>query len=189
MSYFQDRKNVDIYNKMMVGYDNSFIINEVKAVLPIGATLLELGIGTGIDLISLSKFYQVIGSDNSHHFINDFKKKCNLDIIMLDAVTVEINKKFDCIYSNKVLQHLTKEDFIKSLINQSKHLNGNGLIFATLWVGDYKEEFEMDGQLRFVYYNENILRQIIPKELTIRKFIYYSEFEEKDSLLLVLQSK
>ncbi len=189
MEYFKNRKNVDLYTQMISGYDNSFIIEKVKKILPKGSSLLELGMGTGIDLIKLSDTYDVLGSDSSSFFVDDFKKKSEIEVMVLDAVDININRSFDCIYSNKVLQHLSKDDFLKSLKSQYKHLSKKGIIFATLWAGEYREEFEFEGALRFVYYEEAILKKLIPKELKIESLLYYSEFEAEDSLIVVLRKK
>ncbi len=189
MDYFQHRENVDLYTNMMAEYDNQFIIKEVCKVLAHGSSLLELGMGTGVDLISLSEYYRVTGSDYSQLFIADFKKKSDLDVLVLDAVTLETENRFDCIYSNKVLQHLKTDDFVKSLLNQYMHLNPNGIIFATLWAGKHREEFEFDGQLRFVYYDEDTLEKLVPSELEIEKILYYAEFEQNDSFVMILRAK
>lgn len=189
MSYFQKRENVNLYTDMMLDIDNSFVINEVEKVLPPNSTLLELGMGTGLDLLSLSKKYRVLGSDYSQLFIDDFKLKSDLDVCVLDAVSIDIDRKFDCIYSNKVLQHLATEDLIVSLSNQFRHLNENGIIFLTLWNDNYREEFEFDGQLRFVYYDRATIEKLIPQELTIEKFILYSEFGSNDSMIVILRAK
>lgn len=185
MNFYDKRENVNLYSDMMVDYDNSFIISQVERVLPLNSTLLELGMGTGIDLISLSKKYNVVGSDFSKLFLEDFKLKSDIEVHLLDATVVNINITFDCIYSNKVLQHLSKEDFIISLKNQYNHLNKNGILFHTLWNGEYREEFDM--QLRCIYYNKATLEKIVPKELHIEEIIMYSEFEDNDSLILILR--
>lgn len=185
MSFYEVRKNVNLYSEMMVDYDNSFIISQVEKVLPQGSTLLELGMGTGLDLIALSKKYKVVGSDFSQLFLEDFKLKSNLEVHLLDATLVDIDRAFDCIYSNKVLQHLSKEDFITSLKNQYNHLNKAGILFHTLWNGAHREEFNM--QLRCVYYDKATLEKIVPKELHIEEIITYTEFEDDDSLILILR--
>lgn len=187
MNYYEKRENVDFYTKMMEGYDNHFILEQVEKVLPPKSTLLELGIGTGLDLIELSKNYNVVGSDVSKLFLADFKRKSDLEVHQLDATTVDIDKTFDCIYSNKVLQHLSKEDFITSLQNQCTHVNKNGILFHTLWKGEYHEEFTMG--LRCIYYNKEILERIVPQELHIENIILYSEFEPDDSLILILRKR
>ncbi len=189
MDYFSERKNVDLYSSMMEGYDSSFIVGEVAKRLPKGATLLELGMGTGADLIALSEKYEVIGSDTSPLFVSDFKLKSDIEVQTLDAVTVEIDKKFDCIFSNKVLQHLSKDAFVTSLKNQSKHLNENGMLFFTLWHGTPREEFELEGALRFVYYDKATLESLVPKELDVENITYYAEFEKNDSMIVILRIK
>lgn len=148
---------------MMSEYDNSFLLSELEKVLPLNSTLLEIGMGSGLDLLSLSQKYRVIGSDNSELFISDFKAKSDLNVCVLDALTLEIDKTFDCIYSNKVLQHLTIEGFRISLNKQYSHLNDNGIIFTTLWHGVPREELMFKGQLRFVYYDKTAIEKIVPK--------------------------
>ncbi len=185
MSYFEKRENVDLYKELMNGYDNNYVLNELYKVLDDNSSLLELGMGTGLDLLALSKKYKVVGSDSSAIFVEDFKNENSLEVCVLNAVSVDIDKKFDCIYSNKVLQHLAKEDFITSLKNQAEHLNKNGILFFTLWNGEHRQEFEFDGELRFVYYNKETLLNIIPEQLTINSVIYYKEFEENDSMIII----
>ena len=47
-------------------------------------------------------------------FVDKYKKENpEADLLKLDAVTLTTNKMFDCIYSNKVLHHLTREDLKK----------------------------------------------------------------------------
>lgn len=189
MDYFKQRENMDLYTNMIAGYNNSFVISQVEKILPPNSTLLELGMGTGLDLISLSQKYKVVGSDYSNIFVEDFKQKSDLEVLVLYAVNIDINRNFDCIYSNKVLQHLSKSEFISSLISQYEHLNKSGIIFLTLWHGEYREEFELDGQLRFVYYNEKAIENIIPKQLEIKNIILYSECECNDSMIIVLRAR
>ncbi len=187
MDYFMSRQNVDLYTGMMADYDNSFIINEVKKAVPSGSLLLEVGMGTGADLLCLAQHYNVTGSDSSPLFVDDFKQKSNLDVCVLDAVTMDIDKKFDCIFSNKVLQHLSKAEFLASLKNQSLHLNNNGILFFTLWHGEPREEFEFDGALRFVYYDASSIKSLVPKGLKLEQIILYPEFEKDDSMIVILR--
>ena len=64
--------------------------------------------GPGIDLKMLNKHFRATGSDNSQFFLDRFRNSdCKADLIYLDAVELDTEKSFDCIYSNKVLHHLT----------------------------------------------------------------------------------
>ncbi len=190
MNFFMKEENVDKYIKMVKDYDSSEIINKLRQYLKEGSSLLELGMGPGKDLEMLSKFYKVVGSDNSPVFIDKFNSKgTSIEVILLDAIEMNTEKKFDCIYSNKVLQHLTKKDFMKSLKNQIKNLNNNGIVFMTLWKGTHREEIEFNGEIRFTYYLEEDIREIVKDDYEIVKLESYTEEANEDSLLAVLRKK
>lgn len=188
MNFFMNKKNVEQYIQMLEGYESTFIINKLKQYLAKGSSLLELGMGPGHDLLILAKDYSVVGSDNSDIFIEIFKSKnTGLEVISLDAVEMNVDRSFDCIYSNKVLQHLNKNELIRSLANQKKHLNEGGILFMTLWKGTYKEELMFEGELRFTYYLEKDIKEIVEKNYNILALETYTESDEGDSLLVVLQ--
>lgn len=190
MKFFMERENVEQYMIMVESYDPTFIINKLNKYLAKGSSLLELGMGPGHDLRILAKDYNVVGSDNSNVFIERFKSEnTGIEAIYIDAVEMNIDRKFDCIYSNKVLQHLKKNEFITSLENQKKNLNEGGIIFMTLWKGDYKEEVMFDGELRFTYYLEKDVKDIVEKNYEILALEAYTEADEGDSLLVVLQKQ
>lgn len=187
MGFFDDEKNVDQYIAMTEGYDFSFIRNTLNKYLPSGSSLLEIGMGPGKDLHMLSEDYNVTGSDSSKPFIDRFRKEhpnSTIDILQLDAKTLEIDIQYDCIYSNKVLMHLEKDEMSHSLKRQSELITHDGIIFATLWYGDSRELF---GDLLFQYYNENSITSLIPNELSVVSLERYTEEEEGDSFYLVLK--
>lgn len=192
MKFFMKEENVNQYIEMTKEYDPTSIVNKVKKYLPKGSTLLELGMGEGRDLELLSKEYKVVGSDNSEVFINKYKEKNKgIEVLPIDAIMMNTERTFDCIYSNKVLHHLTKKDFIKSLNLQKNNLNNKGIIFMTLWNGEYREEIMFDGEIRFTYYLENDIREIVKNDYDIVTIETYNEFEEheNDSLLVILRKR
>lgn len=185
MGYFDDMKNVKEYIKMAEGYDGKFLIEILKKHLKSGSTILELGMGPGKDFAILSRSFKVVGSDNSRIFINLFKmRNKKVDLLLLDARTIETERKFDCIYSNKVLHHLTKSELKESLQRQRNALNENGLLFHSFWKGN-KEE--MHHGLRFVYYTEDELIAIAGEGFEVIEIEVYSEMSKKDSLYLILK--
>ncbi len=188
MNYFKKRENVQKYKEMIGDYDGSWLIEKLSQYLEEGKTVLELGMGLGLDFELLSKKYVVTGTDNSPIFVEDYKSKNpDADITLLDAIDININKKFDCIFSNKVLQHLTKEQFKRSLKNQKDHLNDDGIIFMTLWHGEHKEEMMFDDTLRFTYYTKNDIIEIIKDNFEILSVEKFKEFEEGDSMMVMLR--
>ncbi len=83
-------------------------------------------------------------------FVDKYKKgNPEADLLKLDAVTLPTNKMFDCIYSNKVLHHLTREDLKKSIQRQSEIVNPNGIVFHQ--TDTYKVRCDFSG-LQFNYH-------------------------------------
>ncbi len=178
---------VDQYIKMAEGYDGTVLIKVLQKYLPADSTVLELGIGPGKDMTILKKSYAVTGSDSSKIFLDRFmEKNPHDDLLLLDAITMETDRKFDCIYSNKVLHHLTKENLVKSFQMQKEALNPNGIAFHSLWKGSKVEEME---DLLFTYYEVDELRKITECDFDVLAIETYDEIEDDDSIYLVLRAK
>lgn len=185
MGYFDDRKNVDNYIKMAEGYDGRDLIASLKVHLPAGSTVLELGMGPGVDLDLLAQTYAVTGSDNSSVFLARYRETHPSAAVMsLDAVAIETDKTFDCIYSNKVLHHLKKSDLRRSFARQKELLTDGGLLMHSFWYGDKEEE--MNG-LRFVYYTDDELLHAIGRGFEVVTMERYKEFEDGDSFYALLR--
>ena len=187
MGYFDSEKNVQGYIKIVEDYDATELINNLRKYLKEESTLLELGMGPGKDFDILRNYYKVTGSDSSQIFINRYKKNhSESDIIQIDAKDIRIQRKFDCIYSNKVLIHLTKEECKSSLKQQKNILNSKGILFHTFWHGTKTEKYN---DLLFTYYTDDELRSIVKEDYDILKIDRYTEDEKDDSILIILQKK
>ena len=187
MSYFDSAKNVNEYIKMAARYDGKILIDILKNYLSEGSSVLELGMGPGKDLDILSRSYMVTGSDSSQVFLDLYRKRNkNVNLMLLDARNLSTNQKYDCIYSNKVLIHLTKIELKESLIRQKDILNENGILFHSFWRGDKEEEYH---GLKFVYYTEDELRKLIRKNYEILVIDTYKEMKNNDSVYVVGKKK
>lgn len=185
MGFFDKRSNVDEYIQMAKGYDGRELIDILKTHLPAGSTVLELGMGPGVDLDLLAKTFKVTGSDSSSVFLDLYREKHpSADLLKLDAAALETEKTFDCIYSNKVLHHLPKADLERSFSRQKEQLTDGGLVLHSFWYGDKEEDY--DG-LRFVYYTEKALLDIIGPGFEMVAMDRYTEMEEDDSLYILLR--
>jgi len=185
MEYWNNKRNVEEYIKISDGYDGRDLIEILKNYLPEGSSILELGMGSGKDLDILNKTFRTTGTDISTVFVEKYKKKHqDADVFVLDAITLKTERKFDCIYSNKALQHLTKTEFKQSLKKQKELLNPNGLLFHSLWQGDKEETY---GNLLSVFYTKEILTRIVRNDYKIIEINYYLEMEEDDSLYMILK--
>lgn len=187
MSFYDEEENVLNYIKMAEGYDGKEFIPILRKYLMENSSVLELGMGPGKDIELLSQFFQVTGSDNSELFLERFRKDHpDADLILLDAATLETERIFDCIYSNKVLYHLSKTELKESFQKQAKLLANDGVLFHTFWYGDLEE---IHSGLQMVYYTQETISKLIGNELEHIEFQMYSEMEKNDSFYIVLRKK
>lgn len=189
MKYFFSEKNVEDYCSLVEGFNNTYLMNVIDELLPAKKSILELGSGPGIDLKELAKKYDVIGSDNSPIFLNHFRKNNkNIKYMQLNAIDFEIDKKFDLIYSNKVLQHLKPHEFKQSLMQQASHLKNNGLILFTLWKSKFCIEEIGDMDFYTVFYEKDDIVKLIPDNLEVVKYKEYKEIDDNDSFYMILKN-
>ena len=187
MEIYETAKGVDQYIKMCEGYDNSSFSDIISKYLPKNSTLLEIGMGPGNDYAWLSKLYNVTGSDYSKEFLSRIKIKYPLsETIILDAIKLDTNRKFDSIFSSKVFQHFDFDQLALSLRRQSEILHKNGIICHAFWVGD--KEFDMEN-IHFIYHDKKKLIKLIEEQYTILQSIVYKEFEENDSLFIIARKR
>ena len=187
MGYFDNAKNVKEYMDMADGYDGRELIEVLKSYLPKDSSVLELGMGPGKDLDILGKIFKVTGSDYSPVFLDLYRRRRkNVDLLLLDAVQMNTKRKFDCIYSNKVLHHLTKTELKKSFVNQKKNLKRKGLLFHSFWYGNTVEIYK---GIRFTYYTETELVKMFSKDIELLEFKRYKELKKDDSMYVVLRKK
>ncbi|MCO5198631.1 MAG: class I SAM-dependent methyltransferase [Anaerolineae bacterium] len=188
MTFYNDPENAQQYIEMAAGYDGAKLIAILREYLPDGATVLELGMGPGVDLKLLSKHFTVTGSDYARPFLERYREiDPSADLLQLDAITLDTDRTFDAIYSNKVLQHLTRDELRQSLARQLKLLNDGGIALHAFWYGDKPDEL-MHG-LRFVYYTEETLRVQIDTQFELLRSERFAEMEDGDSLFVVLRKR
>ncbi|MGB0851246.1 MAG: class I SAM-dependent methyltransferase, partial [Bacteroidia bacterium] len=108
--YYHTKESVTKYIQAAKGFDGKNNIEKLKNVLATNSKLLELGSGPGSDFKILNKQYQVTGSDYSIEFVQHLNSTYPNDpFLQLNAATIDTDQKFDGIYSNKVLHHLTDD--------------------------------------------------------------------------------
>lgn len=182
-NFYEDSKNVDSYIEMAKGYDGAEIVKQLAELLRKDAGVLELGMGPGVDLELLSTHFEVTGSDLSMEFINRYRNRYpEADLLQLDAIYLNTERKFDCIYSNKVLHHLTLTELEKSLLHQTMRLNEGGMVCHTFWKGT--EEKEIEG-MYFKYHEIDGLKDVFEMNYDILVCEEYTEMETNDSILVI----
>jgi trans-aconitate methyltransferase len=183
MGYYDDEKTALKYIRMAEGYDGRELIAHLSNHLQQGATVLELGMGPGKDLAMLGKNWEVTGSDHSVFFMELYRADHpDADLLQLEASTLDTKRRWDCIYSNKVLHHLDDSRLQRSMDRQLDLLNEGGLICHSFWKGDETQEhFGMHAQDR----TADELRELMRGRFDIVHLDEYAEMEPGDSLLLI----
>ncbi len=187
MSYYQSKENVEEYIKMAECHDGREMINLVKGYLRPDHHILELGSGPGTDWLELSKYYETTGSDNSQAFLQHLNNKYSKgQFLELDAVSIATEQNFDAIYSNKVLHHLSDQEFKQSIQRQYELLNPKGIIAHSLWKGQGSEEFN---GMYVNYHEPDQMADLIDFGFEILNLKLYKEFEDDDSFILIARKK
>ena len=185
MGFYDDEKTAKQYIEMAKGFDGRDLVEKLKRYIPEGSSVLELGMGPGVDLMILKEYYKVTGSDSSPYFLNRFHElHPDTDLIHLNAKNININRSFDCIYSNKVLIHLSDSEIGISLEQQSAALNDGGILLHSFWRGDDAEV--MEGMF-FNNLTEQRLREIIQDRFQILELEIYGEMNDDDSIYVILK--
>jgi len=126
--------SIEDYTAMAEGYDGRTHVERLRQMLAPGSAVLELGMGPGVDLYMLAKTFAATGSDRSQAFLDRYALiQPEADLLQLDAATVDTDRRFDAIYSNKVLHHLTRHELRRSLERQASLRRPGGLLLHGLW--------------------------------------------------------
>ena len=185
--YYKTKESAEEYIRLAKDVSGKQLIEKLKRILALNSVLLEIGSGPGTDWKILKESYNVIGSDNSTEFLNHLiSENPNGEFLELDAITLKTDKKFDGIYSNKVMHHLTDKELTDSVKRQHEIVNSNGMICHSFWKGEGSEIFK---GLFVNYHNEVGLSEVFKNYFEILSIEHYEEFEPDDSLLLIGKKK
>lgn len=185
--YYHTKSSVEEYIKMAEGYNGARLISKLKEFLPANASLLELGSGPGTDYKILSEIYAVTGSDYSKAFLIHLKRSFpEGKFLELEAGLLRTEMRFEGIYSNKVLHHLSDEALQTSIKRQYDILNDGGIICHSFWKGEGDELFK---GMYVNYHTEEDLEKAFTDHFEILTLEPYMEFEAGDSLLIIARKK
>jgi SAM-dependent methyltransferase len=185
MGYFDTDEGVNEYIELAEGYDGRELVEILRSHVPPGSSILELGIGPGKDLALLQPYFRVTGSDSSALFVERYRTlEPSSDVLVLDAVTIDTERRFDAIYSNKVMQHLSRQDAARSLTAQHRVLNPGGIALHSLWFG---EELEEHNGLLFQQYTGESFAKLLDEQFEVVDSKVYAEMASDDSLWVVLR--
>jgi len=185
--YYNTKESVEEYIRLAKDVNGGELIKKLKEFIPPNSIILEIGTGPGTDWNILNEDYKVVGSDNSKEFLDHLvSNNPSGRFLELDAISLNIDEKFDGLYSNKVMHHLKNYELIDSIKRQYDILNSDGIICHSFWKGEGSEIFK---GLFVNYHSEKTLREFFEVYFEIFLIESYAEFEESDSLRLIGKKK
>lgn len=185
MGYYDEEKTAREYIAMADGYDGTDLIASMAGYVPDGARVLEIGMGPGKDLDILTRNYRATGSDSSQFFVELYRQAHpDADLLILDAVTLDTGRKFDCVYSNKVLNHLNANELRQSFQRQFQLLNHGGYVLHSFWKGEGADEF---AGLKSFYRSQAQIILSVTDLFDVTCIETYGEMESDDSIYVLAQ--
>ena len=185
--YYENEANVENYSKFSPSHDGSLLVDALAAWLPEGSSVLELGMGPGKDFQLLSELFNVTGSDFSNTFLERYRAKDSAaDLLHLDARTLETDRHFDAVFTNKALIHLSEDELQQSFARQHAVLNDNGVIMHSFWYGEGEQEF---GELTLVRHNEQDLIAMLETSFDILVLEKHAKMADDDSIYVVARKR
>jgi SAM-dependent methyltransferase len=182
-NYYENPENVASYTRFTPTHDGAELVELLASHLPPRARVLELGMGPGTDFEKLAAHFQVTGSDFSRAFLDRYRAlDDSADLLQLDARTIDTDRRFDAIFSNKALIHFSADELRQSFDRQYEVLNDRGLILHSFWYGEGQADFN---DLTLVYHNERDLAEMLGGKFEILALERHAKMQEDDSILLL----
>lgn len=170
MDCFKDIEKVEKFLKRNKNYDGRVALI-LRSYLKKGASVLNIGLADGKDFEVLNDWYNAVAIESSELFVDIYKQINNkADVYHADDVKLDLNRTFDCIFTNKLLNRFTELELKESLENQLNLLEGGGKAFHFFCDG---EGDILLGGTTLNLYNESKIRQVMPEGFEIIKFSKY----------------
>lgn len=135
-------------------------------------SLLDFGCGNG-GLLKLIKNKEIMGVELNKDIVNYMKEKENLNVVE-NINDIPINKKFDCIMLNHVLEHLHEPIDILKSIKLRMHDKSN-LIIEVPHANDYLIKMNCEKFKKFTFWSEHL---ILHTEKTLTKLLKKAGFSK-----------
>jgi 2-polyprenyl-3-methyl-5-hydroxy-6-metoxy-1,4-benzoquinol methylase len=135
--------------------------------VPDGGEILDAGCGSGRDAKAFSQLgYKVTAFDASSELAKLASENTGLQVIHTTFEKFKSVKRFDGIWACASLLHVPKENFEGAFTNLTNHLNANGVLCASMKLGETEEK---DSKGRFFnYVTPEELKKIFSKHKNIK---------------------
>ena len=162
-------KNAETFANGTADIDFSEMQNIFLSELPVGATILDFGCGSGRDTkYFLQKGYNVAALDGSEKLCRIAEEKTGIPVVQMDFNDFDEQDLYDGIWACSSILHLPKQELRSVLIHMEKALHNGGIIYTSFKYGDfsgmrngrYFTDFAEDSFMTFV---EEIGQLVIEK--------------------------
>jgi predicted TPR repeat methyltransferase len=109
-------------------------LDRLVAIIGKGASVLDLGCGTGVPMMSylLTQGVTVTGVDGSHRILDIARSNLpSAEFVQADMRTLSLNRKFDAIIAWDSFFHLSSEEQPAMFSIFKNHLNDKGVLLFT----------------------------------------------------------
>ncbi len=160
--------SVDYYNKYAarvyedtVDVDMSEVLEEFLGHLEEGATILDLGCGSGRDTLTMYEMgYDVTPLDGSEEMCKLAEIHTGLDVLQMDFEDIQFDDAFDGIWACGSLLHVPKDDMPAMLERLSEALCRDGILYISVKKGEFEG---IRGERYFSDYLPDELKNMIEK--------------------------
>lgn len=131
-------KNAETFANGTADIDFSEMQNIFLSELPVGATILDFGCGSGRDTkYFLQKGYKVAALDGSEKLCRIAEEKTGIPVVQMDFNDFDEQDQYDGIWACSSILHLPKQELRSVLIHMEKALHNGGIIYTSFKYGDF----------------------------------------------------
>ena len=131
-------KNAETFANGTADIDFSEMQNIFLSELPVGATILDFGCGSGRDTkYFLQKGYNVAALDGSEKLCRIAEEKTGIPVVQMDFNDFDEQDLYDGIWACSSILHLPKQELRSVLIHMEKALHNGGIIYTSFKYGDF----------------------------------------------------
>jgi SAM-dependent methyltransferase len=150
-------ENYREYSGRTFGIDPSGFLSPLAAKLPPGALILDIGCGSGRDLLWLkNRGFRVMGFERSPGLAGLARKNAGCDVLEGDFSSYDFSSiRADAVILIGALVHIPHVDFAAVLRLLTEALKENGLMLITVKEGTGKAE-GADGRIFYLFLHEEL---------------------------------
>lgn len=151
------RENREKYFERTFNIDPSSFLSPLSAKLAPGAFILDVGCGSGRDLLWLkTRGFKVMGFERSPELAELARKNAECDVLEGDFTSYDFSSiRADAVILIGALVHILHADFAAVLLHIAEAIKPSGLMLITLKEGTGKAEGS-DGRVFYLFRHEDL---------------------------------